>query len=220
MKLELQHINLSYEHKREAQLVLNNINLTVEDGSFVSLLGPSGAGKTSLLRIIAGLEIQDGGSVLFDNQAIDYLAPHKRRVGYVFQDLRLFPHLNVGENIAYASKIAKKPKAFREDLVKRMLEQVQLEAYESRRVSQLSGGQAQRVALARVLASDPQILLLDEPFSSLDEELRADMRGLLEHLRCDYPLTTIMVTHDRAEAFRMSDRVLYLDKGSLKEVYE
>lgn len=225
MDLSVQNITVDLGQKQKKR-VLDKVSFRANSGEFISLLGVSGAGKSTLLRVIAGILIQDEGSVCFDGACMDDVPAHRRGLGFVFQDMRLFPHLNVEENVAFPCKMAGMSKRERVALAREMLGQVQLEGFGSRSVQSLSGGQQQRVALARALAGKPSILLLDEPFSGLDEHLRDDMRSLVLRLHRDFGMTTVMVTHDALEAIEMSDGIVYLDAGEVvqtgspKELFE
>ena len=195
--------------------ILDAVSVDIRQGELFSLLGPSGCGKTTLLKIVAGLLAQDSGTISLDGRRLDDLPPEKRDMAVVFQEMRLFPNMSVVENVAFPLKMRKVKKAERMEAASEMLERVQLAGFERRRVSQLSGGQAQRVALARAIVARPKLLLLDEPFSALDENLRDDMRDLLADLHAQMQITTILVTHDQAEALRLSDRVAVMDAGRL-----
>lgn len=211
MELAVEHIDVSLG--KPAKRVLDDVSFRAEDGSFVSLLGASGAGKSTLLKVVSGVLVQEGGAVLFDGEPVDALPPHRRGLGFVFQDMRLFPHMTVRENVAFPCKMLGMGTRARARRADELLERVQLEGFGERAVRELSGGQAQRVALARALAARPRALLLDEPFSGLDEALRDDMRSLLLHLHREEGVTTVMVTHDAVEAAMMSDRVVYVSAG-------
>ncbi len=218
--MDLQIKNLSV--KLQGNDILKNIDLTVKDGEFLSLLGPSGCGKTTLLKSIAGLlEVAEGDIVIGGMSILD-VAPEKRGTIIVFQDLRLFPHMTVEKNISFPMELAstkkKMQKAERDARVNELLKMVQMEGYGSRKISQLSGGQQQRIALARALAADPKILLLDEPFSGLDEELREEMGQLVSELQKELKLTTIMVTHDKNEAVKLSDRIVRMKDGVITDI--
>lgn len=212
MEMKVQEITVSLGRK-EKRKILDSVSFDVREGEFLSLLGASGAGKSTLLKVIAGITVQDSGAIIFDGQAIDDLAPHRRNIGFVFQDTRLFPNMNVEENVAFPCKMAGMSRKKRLDHARHLLECVQLAGFGERQVTSLSGGQQQRIALARALAAQPRVLLLDEPFSGLDEDLRDDMRSLLLRLHRDFGTTTIMVTHDAVEALEMSDRIVYISKG-------
>ena len=218
MELDVRHIDLSMGEGKRARTVLGDVSFSVPDGAFCSLLGGSGAGKSTILKVIAGILLQDGGSVLFDGAPVDGLPAHRRGIGFVFQDVRLFPHMTVEENVAYPLRMAGVGKRERLARAGELLERVQLPGFGPRRVQTLSGGQAQRVALARALAAAPAALLLDEPFSGLDESLRDDMRSLLLRLHREDGLTVLMVTHDANEAIMMSDRIVALDGGHISQI--
>ena len=218
MELAVRHIDLSMGEGKRARTVLSDVSFSVPDGAFCSLLGESGAGKSTILKVIAGILLQDGGSVLFDGAPVDGLPAHRRGIGFVFQDVRLFPHMTVEENVAYPLRMAGVGKRERLARAGELLGRVQLPGFGPRRVQTLSGGQAQRVALARALAAAPAALLLDEPFSGLDESLRDDMRSLLLRLHREDGLTVLMVTHDANEAIMMSDRIVALDGGRISQI--
>ena len=218
MELDVRHIDLSLGEGKRARTVLGDVSFSVPDGAFCSLLGESGSGKSTILKVIAGILLQDGGSVLFDGAPVDGLPAHRRGIGFVFQDVRLFPHMTVEENVAYPLRMAGVGKRERLARAGELLERVQLPGFGPRRVQTLSGGQAQRVALARALAAAPAALLLDEPFSGLDESLRDDMRSLLLRLHREDGLTVLMVTHDANEAIMMSDRIVALDGGHISQI--
>ena len=211
MELSLKNISVALSGEE----ILDSISLTVDDGAFISLLGASGCGKSTLLKTIAGIITPSSGSVFLNGVCADRLPPHKRGTVIVFQDLRLFPHMTVAENIAFPMKMRGVTKEEYMRTTIGLLEKVQLEGFEGRRIREMSGGQLQRVALARALAANPNVLLLDEPFSSLDENLREDMRQLVLRLQKDYRITTILVTHDRQEALSMSDKIALMMDGRI-----
>lgn len=195
--------------------ILHNINLNMDSGEFISLLGPSGCGKSTLLKTIAGLnDLQDGKVILFGNE-IQNISPEKRGTVIVFQDLRLFPHLSVEKNIAFSMNINRVDKRKQKEVVSKLLKDVQLEGFENRKIKELSGGQMQRVALARALAANPKILLLDEPFSGLDEKLRLEMGQLVKKLQRENNVNMILVTHDKNEALQLSDRIALMMHGDI-----
>jgi putative spermidine/putrescine transport system ATP-binding protein len=196
---------------------IDEVSLSVAAGEFVTLLGPSGSGKTSLLMTIAGFSRPNAGSIKVGGQEIVRLPPHKRDIGMVFQNYALFPHMNVGENIAYPLKLRGIGKAERTERVVKALDLVQLGGYAERRVDALSGGQRQRVALARAIVFEPGILLMDEPLSALDKQLRERMQVEIRRLHDRLGMTTIAVTHDQREALTMSDRVAVLHQGRLMQ---
>lgn len=208
--LSLMNINVSIENKK----ILNNVNLDINNGQIISLLGASGCGKSTTLKAIAGI-IDYSGSVKINGKKVDDLKPHERETVIVFQDLRLFPHLNVEENICFPLKMKGVNKDEYRKRGNQYLEMVQLDGLNKRKIQTMSGGQMQRVALARALAADPKVLLLDEPFSSLDENLRMDMRELVLDIQKKLKLTTILVTHDKDEALSMSDKIAIMKNGEV-----
>ena len=215
VSLELKEIKKSFT---EGEAVLDNISLEISKGEFITLLGSSGCGKTTTLRIIAGLEQPDAGSVWLDGREVTGLEPNQRNVNTVFQNYALFPHMNVAENIGYGLKLKKVPKSEIRKKVSRMLELVQLEGYEKRKPSELSGGQKQRVAIARALVNNPKVLLLDEPLGALDLQLRRAMQIELKHLQKKLGITFIYITHDQEEAINMSDRIAVMRDGRIEQI--
>ncbi len=216
-------IKLSIEDlqvKLGKNVILPDISLQVEEGAFISLLGPSGCGKSTLLKAIAGIYPASKGTVQLNGREITDLPPHKRNVVIVFQDMRLFPNMSVAENVAYPLKIRKVGAEQRRSEAEKLLSDVQLEGFGDRRIHQLSGGQQQRVALARALAARPDVLLLDEPFSALDENLREGMRALVKELHQKFRMTTILVTHDRQEAMSMADKAAVMMDGKILQYDE
>ena len=197
---------------------VTDINLDVAGGELVALLGPSGCGKSTLLRIISGFIRQTEGRVLFDDNAVDHLAPSGRGVGIVFQNYALFPHMTIAENVAYGLQAHKWPREKIMPRVAEMLELVHMSEFAERKPRQLSGGQQQRIALARCLAIDPKVLLLDEPFGALDKNLRLDMQIEVKRLQREYGITTILVTHDQEEALSMADRIAVMSRGRIEQV--
>lgn len=195
--------------------ILKEVSLNVQEGEFISLLGASGCGKTTLLKTISGILPALSGTIYLGNEDITSLPAHRRGTVVVFQDLRLFPHMTVAENVAFPQKMQGIPKAQRLADAERFLKLVQLGGYSARKIHQLSGGQQQRVALARALAAKPKLLLLDEPFSALDESLRQEMRTLVRALHDELGMTTILVTHDKEEALSLSDRVALMAEGHI-----
>lgn len=215
ISLELKEIKKSFT---EGEAVLDNISLEISKGEFITLLGSSGCGKTTTLRIIAGLEQPDAGSVWLDGREVTGLEPNQRDVNTVFQNYALFPHMNVAENIGYGLKLKKVPKNEIRKKVSQMLELVQLEGYEKRKPSELSGGQKQRVAIARALVNNPKVLLLDEPLGALDLQLRRAMQIELKHLQKKLGITFIYITHDQEEAINMSDRIAVMKDGRIEQI--
>ena len=215
ISLEVKEIKKSFT---EEEAVLDNISLKISKGEFITLLGSSGCGKTTTLRIIAGLEQPDAGSVWLDGREVTGLEPNQRDVNTVFQNYALFPHMNVAENIGYGLKLKKVPKSEIRKKVSRMLELVQLEGYEKRKPSELSGGQKQRVAIARALVNNPKVLLLDEPLGALDLQLRRAMQIELKHLQKKLGITFIYITHDQEEAINMSDRIAVMKDGRIEQI--
>jgi len=203
---------------------LHATDLTVHAGEFLSVLGPSGCGKSTLLRCVAGLETPDQGRIVFGDRTVydhergTFVAPRQRRLGMVFQDLALWPHLNASENVAFPLRVTRTPKHEVTTRVAEALELVGLSHFAEKMPHQLSGGQQQRVAIARAIVARPSVLLMDEPFSALDAALRLQLRDELRELTTSLGLTTIYVTHDQADAMAMSDRIAVLDRGVLKQV--
>lgn len=200
------------------KLVLDGVSLTVPRGEVLALLGPSGSGKTTLLRIVAGFETADRGTIRVGAQPIERLPPAKRDFGMVFQHYALFPHLSVGENVAFGLEARRLPKAEVGERVAAALASVDLAGYERRRIAEISGGQQQRVALARALAPEPRVLLLDEPLSNLDPTLRERTRRELAATLKRIGITTLLVTHEQEEAFDLGDRVALLHGGHLEQL--
>jgi putative spermidine/putrescine transport system ATP-binding protein len=204
-------LTLADIHKKFGSVVAaRDVNLDLPDGQFVCFLGPSGCGKTTLLRLIAGLENPTRGRILLGGEDITQTPAHKRNFGMVFQSLALFPHLSVGENVAYSLRVRHVDKATQRKRTAELLDLVQLSGFMDRHIAQLSGGQRQRVAIARALAIDPQLFLLDEPLSALDAKLRESMQLELRELQQRLGVTTILVTHDQREAMTMSDQVVVM----------
>ncbi|MEP9370695.1 ABC transporter ATP-binding protein [Mesorhizobium sp. KR1-2] len=196
---------------------VDRVALHVPHGSFVCLLGPSGCGKTTLLRMIAGLEEPSSGSIAIDDDDITKVPTHKRNLGMVFQSLALFPHLSVGENIAYPLRIRGRSKDEQAKRVDELLKLIHLPGFADRPVAKLSGGQRQRVAIARALALSPRLFLLDEPLSALDAKLREAMQVELRQLQQKLGITTIVVTHDQREAMTMADLVVVMGEGRIRQ---
>ena len=210
-RLLLTDINVELGKKH----ILKNVSLEVKTGQLISLLGSSGCGKSTLLKTVAGIIEPYSGDVLIDGKSVLGVPVHRRGVVIVFQDLRLFPHMTVAENVEFALKMSGMKKQQYREIAREQLAKVRLEGLEDRRISQISGGQMQRVALARAFAVRPSVMLLDEPFSSLDEELRLEMGNLLLELQRESELTTVLVTHDTQEARRLSDAIAYMKDGEI-----
>ena len=198
--------------------MLDNVSLEIADGEFLSILGESGSGKTTLLRIIAGFERPSEGEVWIGEQRLDTLPPNQRPVNTVFQHYALFPHLTVFENVAYGLRAKRTPEAEILTRVEAALGQMRMAEFARRRPAQLSGGQQQRVALARALVNRPRLLLLDEPLSALDANLRRQMQGELKALQRDVGITFLFVTHDQEEAMTLSDRIALLKSGRIEQI--
>lgn len=214
MILQLKEIRKSFDGTD----ILKGISLDIKRAEFITLLGSSGCGKTTTLRIIAGLESPDGGSVVLEDKDITTQEPNKRNVNTVFQNYALFPHMNVEDNVGYGLKIRKVPKAEIAERVSEMLKLVQLEEYGKRMPDQLSGGQRQRIAIARAVVNEPKVLLLDEPLGALDLKLRRQMQQELKRLQKQLGITFIYITHDQEEAINMSDRIAVMNQGVLEQV--
>ncbi len=194
---------------------LDEVNLDIATGEFLTLLGPSGSGKTTLLMVLAGFVRPDAGGVSFGDEEVLLKPPHRRGVGMVFQNYALFPHMSVAGNVAYPLKLRKMSRADIDDRVKRVLDLVQLGELGDRQIEQLSGGQRQRVALARAIVFEPRILLMDEPLSALDKNLREQMQIEIRNLHQKLEMTTVYVTHDQREALTMSDRIAVINDGKI-----
>ena len=197
---------------------VDDVSLEIRDGEFFTLLGPSGCGKTTLLRTIAGFADLTAGQIRFGAKRIDTLPPHRRNTGMVFQNYAIFPNFTVGGNVAYGLNARSVPEAQIRERVTRALKLVHLDGYEERWPHQLSGGQLQRVAIARCLVIEPEVLLLDEPLSNLDAKLRVEMRAEIRQLQQQLKITAIYVTHDQEEALAMSDRIAVMRSGKLEQV--
>ena len=209
-------IRISHLRKQFASFTaLDDITLDVRQGELLALLGPSGSGKTTLLRIMAGLEHADGGQVLFGDEDATRMSVQSRRVGFVFQHYALFKHMTVFENVAFGLRMQKVPAAEASKRVAEALELVELSDYAGRYPQQLSGGQCQRVALARSLVTRPRLLLLDEPLSALDARIRKHLREQIRAIQQELGLTTVFVTHDQEEALTMSDRIFLMNTGKI-----
>ena len=212
--VELKNINKYFDEDQ----ILKDVSFNIEKNEFLTLLGPSGCGKTTTLRIIAGFETQTSGDLIFSGEIINNVPPHKRKLNTVFQSYALFPHLDVGENIAFGLRIKKINEETITEKVNKALEIVNLKGLERRKMSQLSGGQQQRVAIARALVNEPEVLLLDEPLGALDLKLRKEMQTELKKLQKEIGITFIYVTHDQEEALTMSDKIIVMNQGVIQQI--
>ena len=201
----------------ENQDVLKGINVSIKKGEFITLLGPSGCGKTTLLRSLAGLEKVDSGEILLDGRDITYVYPSERNISMIFQQYSLFPTMNVYKNIAFGLKMKKMERSEIEKRVKKAIEMVDLIGSEKKYPSQLSGGEQQRVALARSIVTKSKVLLLDEPFSAIDAKLRKSLQIKIREIHNELGMTTIFVTHDQEEAMRISDRIYLMHNGEIEQ---
>jgi putative spermidine/putrescine transport system ATP-binding protein len=199
-------------------LVVKQLDLDIARGEFLTLLGPSGSGKTTCLMMLAGFEAPTAGEIALDGRRIDAVPPHRRDIGMVFQNYALFPHMTVGENVAFPLSVRRLGKAEIAERVRKALDMVRLGGLASRRPAQLSGGQQQRVALARALVFEPKLVLMDEPLGALDKQLRENMQYEIKHLHERLGVTVVYVTHDQGEALTMSDRVAVFDQGRIQQL--
>jgi len=213
-RVKTQNITKRYE----TVAAVDRVNLEAEDRKFVTLLGPSGCGKSTTLKIIAGLIYPDEGWVYFDDKNVTELPPDKRNIGFVFQRIALFPHMNVRKNIAFGLRMRHRLREDIERKIKEVLEIVHMEGFENRMPSQLSGGQAQRIEIARVLATDPDVLLFDEPLSNIDAKLRDELKYEIRRIQRETGKTMIYVTHDQAEAFAISDKIYVMNNGVVEQI--
>ncbi len=212
-------IEVSNIGKRFGDFVaLDDVSVSIPSGQLTALLGPSGGGKSTLLRIIAGLEVPDEGTVSIEGTDATHLTPQRRDVGFVFQHYAAFKHLSVFRNVAFGLEIRKRPKDEIRERVTELLQLVHLEQFADRLPSQLSGGQRQRMALARALAVEPKVLLLDEPFGALDAKVRKELRDWLRQLHDDVHVTTIFVTHDQEEALEVADEIVVINEGRVEQI--
>ena len=218
--VRLEHISKIYQDPKTGKdfYAVKDTSLTIEPGSFVTLLGPSGCGKTTTLRMIAGFESPDEGEIYLGDEAINALTPNKRDTAMVFQSYALLPHYNVFDNVAYGLKLRKIPKDEIRQRVMKILELVELTGMEGRMTNQLSGGQQQRVALARALVIEPSVLLFDEPLSNLDAKLRVSMRTEIRRIQQEVGITAIYVTHDQSEAMALSDNIIIMRDGVVEQM--
>ena len=214
--IELRHISKVYSDN--GFKAVDDFNLEVKRGEFVTFLGPSGCGKSTTLRMIAGFEMPTSGEILLNGEDISQLPANKRPINTVFQRYALFPHMNIYDNIAFGLKLKKLPKEEIRKKVKRVLDIVDLEGFENRKISTLSGGQQQRIAIARDLVNEPEILMLDEPLGALDLKMRQEMQLELKHMHDELGITFIYVTHDQEEALTMSDKIVVLSEGRIQQI--
>lgn len=212
--IRLENISKSFD----GQVVLDNVSMEIHKNEFVTLLGPSGCGKTTTLRILGGFEYPDSGNVYFGSEIMNSVPPYKRKVNTVFQKYALFPHLNVGDNVAFGLKIKKLAKNQIREKVSDVLKLVGLSGYEKRSPESLSGGQQQRVAIARAIVNDPDILLLDEPLGALDLKMRKEMQSELKKIQQQVGITFVFVTHDQEEALTMSDTIAVMNGGKIQQI--
>lgn len=214
MYLSLKNISKKYKDKE----ILNNISFDIKEGELVCILGPSGCGKTTLLNIIGGFVSDFSGDVLLSDENINNIPPEKREIATVFQSYGLFTHKNVIDNVSYGLKLLKIDKNTRENRAKEMLEKVGLAGYEKKKIKELSGGEQQRVAIARSMVLNPKLLLLDEPLSNLDVHLRDVMRKEIKRIKKQFGVTMVIVTHDQEDAFKLADRVIVINQGHIEQI--
>ena len=214
MYLSLKNISKKYKDKE----ILKNISFDIKEGELICILGPSGCGKTTLLNIIGGFVSDFSGDVLLSDENINNIPPEKREISTVFQSYGLFTHKNVIDNVSYGLKLLKIDKNTRENRAKEMLEKVGLAGYEKKKIKELSGGEQQRVAIARSMVLNPKLLLLDEPLSNLDVHLRDVMRKEIKRIQKQFGVMMIIVTHDQEDAFKLADRVIVINEGHIEQV--
>jgi putative spermidine/putrescine transport system ATP-binding protein len=213
--VEFERVQKSYDGEN---LVVKDLNLSMPKGEFLTMLGPSGSGKTTCLMMLAGFETATHGEIRLDGVSINNIPPHKRGIGMVFQNYALFPHMTVGENLAFPLEVRKLDKSLRDEKVRAALDMVQMGAFAGRRPAQLSGGQQQRIALARALVFQPELVLMDEPLGALDKQLRETLQFEITNLAHELGITVVYVTHDQTEALTMSDRVAVFDDGRIQQL--
>ncbi len=214
MSIEVKNLNKSFG----SFVALDDVTVSLPTGQLTALLGPSGGGKSTLLRIIAGLDSADSGTVTIEGTEATHLPPQKRNVGFVFQHYAVFKHMTVAKNVAFGLEIRKRPKEEIAERVDELLRLVHLSQFSHRLPSQLSGGQRQRMALARALAVEPKVLLLDEPFGALDAKVRKELRDWLRRLHDEVHVTTVFVTHDQEEALEVADEIVVINEGRVEQV--
>ena len=219
LAIRLEHVSALFHHRVKGEInAVHDVSLAVEPGELLTLLGPSGCGKTTTLRMIAGFQEPSAGRILIGDRDVTRVEANARGIGFVFQNYALFPHLNVGENVAYGLKVQKQSGSKIAASVKEVLGLVGLAGYEPQMPHHLSGGEQQRVALARAIVIKPRVLLFDEPLSNLDAKLRVEMRGEIRALQKRLGITTVYVTHDQEEAMAISDRIAVMSKGKLAQL--
>lgn len=214
MSILIENLSKSFSN----QIVLNKIHLEIQTGLLIALIGPSGSGKSTLLRTIAGFEKPNTGSIWLNGQNTDHLSIQERRIGFVFQDYALFPHLTIFENIAFGMRLYKTPNSIIQSRVYELLQLMQLEKKANNYPFQLSGGQKQRIAFARALSIEPKVLLLDEPFGALDIKVRRDLRNWLYDFHNQMPVTTLFVTHDQQEALEIANEIVIFNNGKIEQM--
>ena len=214
MYLSLKNISKKYKDKE----IIKNISFDIKEGELICILGPSGCGKTTLLNIIGGFISNFSGDILLSDENINNIPPEKREIATVFQSYGLFTHKNVIDNVSYGLKLLKIDKNTRENRAKEMLEKVGLAGYEKKKIKELSGGEQQRVAIARSMVLNPKLLLLDEPLSNLDVHLRDVMRKEIKRIQKQFGVTMIIVTHDQEDAFKLADRVIVINEGHIEQI--
>jgi putative spermidine/putrescine transport system ATP-binding protein len=213
--VEFERVQKSYDGET---LVVKDLNLSISKGEFLTMLGPSGSGKTTCLMMLAGFETATHGEIRLGGRGINNIPPHKRGIGMVFQNYALFPHMTVGENLAFPLEVRKMSRSDIEAKVKRALDMVQMGGFSGRRPAQLSGGQQQRIALARALVFDAELVLMDEPLGALDKQLREHMQYEIKHIHANLGITVVYVTHDQSEALTMSDRIAVFNDGVIQQL--
>ncbi|MFB4211589.1 ABC transporter ATP-binding protein [Shouchella sp. JSM 1781072] len=204
--------------KYENQTVIDGLSVEIKKGELFTLLGPSGCGKTTLLRMIIGFNSIEGGSIKLDDEVINHIPVNKRKMGMVFQNYAIFPHMTVADNIAFGLKAQNQDKQTMRKRIEEMMKVVRIEEHQAKKPDKLSGGQQQRVALARALVINPKVLLMDEPLSNLDAKLRVEMRNAIKDIQQEVGITTVYVTHDQEEALAISDRIAVMNKGVIQQI--
>jgi len=213
--VKFEHVEKTYDG---AQLVVRDLNIDIARGEFLTLLGPSGSGKTTTLMMLAGFETATAGEIYLDGRPINAIAPEHRNIGMVFQNYALFPHMSVEENVGFSLSVRRVPAAVAKEKISQALAKVGLSGFESRRPAQMSGGQQQRVAVARALVFEPKLVLMDEPLSALDKQLREQLQYEIKRLHEELGITIVYVTHDQTEALAMSDRVAVFHQGRIQQI--